>query len=192
MGGERPGRSWGRKALGFLWALLLLGTAPGAGALPPGGAQFEESQTRAAFLISLAKYSEWQERPASPSDILAIGVLGETPVLRALEALTRNPGPGRRVVVLAFRHASEVKGCQMLYFPASEERSLHAMKSRLMEAGVLTVGETSFFLGYGGAVHVFNEEGRLRFVINRKALDASRIRVASTVMRLAKEVINVS
>ncbi|MBI3129938.1 MAG: YfiR family protein [Acidobacteria bacterium] len=156
----------------------------------PQGIRFEEYETRAAFLLSLAKFTEWPEEALPAGDPLSIGIVGDSPMAPALEALGQGTLLGRKLVIRRFRNAFEVQPCHILYFTSGEERFLPNLRTKLAAQGVLTIGETSFFLGYGGALHLFSEDGRLRFVLNRAALDQSHLRVAVQVQRLAKQVIN--
>lgn len=179
-----------------LLGLLALGTPSGllggAGALVgEERRRFEESETRAAFLFVFAEYTEWPTPRLAAKEPFVMGVVGDSPVGRALEKLA--PGAhvqGHRVVVRQLKGLGETAGCHLVYFPALAERQLPEARRRLAEEGVLTVGETNFFVGFGGAVHLFQEEGSLRFVVNRAVLDQSRLRVASRALNLAKKVIN--
>ncbi|HJV22251.1 MAG TPA: YfiR family protein [Holophagaceae bacterium] len=157
---------------------------------PAQGIRYEEYETRAAFLLSLAKFTEWPEGAIPVGEPISLGVVGDSPMAPALEALGQGTLLGRKIVIRRFRNASEVQPCHILYFTSAEERFLPNLRAKLAAHGTLTVGETSFFLGYGGALHLFSEDGRLRFVLNRAALDQSRLRVAVQVQRLAKQVIN--
>jgi hypothetical protein len=192
---QQAWRTWG----GFCpaWAvataaciLLAPGSRVAAAAAPAQELAFEEYPTRAAFLLSMAKFTEWPEHGLAPGEPLVVGVLGESPLARALEGLAREPWMGRRVVVRRLRRASEAQGCHILYFPAAEEQALPAMRAQLAAQSTLTVGETSFFMGYGGAMQLFNENGKLRFILNRSVLDQSHLQVAAQVQRLAKQVLN--
>ncbi|MDR3669600.1 MAG: YfiR family protein [Holophaga sp.] len=169
---------------------ILLAHGPLAASASTQALAFEEYETRAAFILSLAKFTEWPETSLPPGEPLVIGVMGESPLARALDGLARAPWMGRRVLVRRLRRSPEAQGCQILYFPGAEEQALPAIRTRLAAQGTLTIGETSFFMGYGGAMQLFNENGKLRFILNRSVLDQSRLRVAAQVQRLAKQVIN--
>lgn len=151
---------------------------------------YEEFEVRAVFLLSMAKFTEWPSEALPEGAPLVIGVLGDSPMGPALEALAGAKAGDRRIVVRRFRGASDVQQpCHILYFSASEERQMSTLRRKLEASSVLTVGETSFFLGFGGALHLFQEEGRMRFTLNRASLDRSRLRVAAQVQRLAKQVV---
>lgn len=172
-----------------LWSLALHGSPSVPAPEASGEASYEEYETRAAFLLSLAKFTQWPDRSLPPGEPLVVGVLGDSPLAEGMESLARNPWLGRKVVVRRFRRASEIQACNILYFPREEEQALPGLKARLAAEGVLTVGETSFFIGYGGALQLFKEGGRLRFILNRPALDQAHLRVAAQAQTLAKKVI---
>jgi hypothetical protein len=150
---------------------------------------FEENQVRAAFLHAFAKYTEWPEATLPARETLIIGVMGDGPFAQALEGLPLGNVKGRKVAVKRFRSASDVQPCHILYFPSEEEALLAGMRKRLAAWNVLTVGETSRFLGLGGAIQLFHEEGRLRFVVNRATLEKSSLQVEAKALKLAKTVI---
>lgn len=153
--------------------------------------KYEEYETRAAFLLVFAKYTEWPQHRLGPSDAFVVGVLGDSPLGRALEKQAANMTlNGRKVLVKRFHSGTEVDACHLLYFSASAERQLPDLRRRLAAEGVLTVGETNFFMGFGGGVHLFREEGSLQFVLNRAVLEQSHLRVASRVLNLAKKILN--
>lgn len=154
-------------------------------------ANFGEYEVRMAFLLVFAKYTEWPENALPPGAPLVIGVMGDTPLGSTFEVLTTtNNINGRKVVIKRFRHPADLQPCQILYFPADQERLLPKLRERLIAGSVLTVGETSLFIGFGGAIQLFNEGGRLRFAVNRLVLDQSRIRVEAKALVLAKHVFN--
>lgn len=182
--------AWARPGL---MLLLVLGVPAWAGVLPHGveaPQKYEEYETRAAFLIVFAKYTEWPAQRLGPDQPFIVGVVGESPLGPALAKQAGNTTvKGHRILVKQFRTATEAQGCHLLYFPTAVERQLPESKGRLAQEGVLTVGETNFFMGFGGGVHLFNEEGSLQFVVNRAVLDQSHLRVASRALNLAKKVI---
>lgn len=152
--------------------------------------KYEEYEIRAAFLMVFAKYTEWPAQRLGPEQPVIMGVVGDSPIAPALEKLAGNATVnGHKVMVRHLRTVAEAQGCHLLYFPAAVERQLQEVRGRLAQEGVLTVGETSFFMGFGGGVHLFHEEGSLQFVVNRAVLDQSRLRVASKALNLAKKVI---
>ena len=189
---EHANQAWIGRGVLLACGILELHALPGARGLDPKlqvEQRFEEFEIRAAFLFSLAKFTDWPEQSLPAGSPLIIGVVGTSPMALALERAAIGPLQGHRIVVKRFRPADEVPACHILYFPQAEERFLPAIRDRLSRQAVFTIGETSFFLGYGGALQLFTEEGRLRFVINRPALDHANLRVPAKVQRLAKHVI---
>lgn len=187
---------------GSAWALALAiqvgplaGAHPGAGHGPAarstGQSARAEYDVRAAFLVTFAKYTKWPDRTLQPpGGDFVLGVLGEDPFGSALDALQGERVQGCRVVVKRFRGAADVKACQILYFPQGQDRQLPALRDWLAQHAVLTVGETPRFLDLGGALFLFNESERLRFIVDQGALDQARLSVDSKALNLAKRVLN--
>jgi hypothetical protein len=180
-----------------LFALLAMFTAGGplpAETIRNSGfaikSKYEEYEVRTAFLLVFAKYTEWPESALPLGSPLVIGVMGDAPLGSIPDSLAATGINGRKVVIKRFRTPGEIQPCQILYFPADQERLLPKLRGKLLGSSVLTVGETSLFIGFGGAIQLFNEEGRLRFTVNRTVLDQSRIRVEAKALVLAKQVFN--
>jgi tRNA threonylcarbamoyladenosine modification (KEOPS) complex Pcc1 subunit len=55
---------------------------------------------------------------------------------------------------------------------------------------VLSVGDAGGFTDAGGAIGVTLDDGRIRFDINRAALDAAQLRASANLLRLARNVRN--
>lgn len=171
----------------FTQSLTLAGALPLDHTLSEEQAKFGEYEVRVAFLLVFAKYTEWPESTLPAGSPLVVGMMGEWPV--GFQDLTKASIKGRRVILKQFRNPSEIQSCQILYFPSDQERLLPELKKKLAAMNVLTVGETSRFIGYGGALQVFSEDGRLRFVINRTALTQASLRVEAKALNLAKQVL---
>ncbi len=180
-----------------LWATLLLALAaawPEARAVAPALATQRaraEYEVRAAFLVAFAKYTQWPDRVLpQPGGELVVGVLGEDPFGTALDALHGERVQGFRVAVKRFRSPGEAQKCQVLYFPQGQERHLPALRDWIARHAVLTVGENARFLELGGALFLFSESERLRFIVDQAALDRAGLGMDAKALSLAKRVLN--
>jgi hypothetical protein len=172
---------------------LILCSLPGASA---GAGSMEqkaraEYEVRAAFLVTISKYTQWPDRvlPLAAGE-LVVGVLGEDTFGAALDAIQGERVQGRKVVVKRFQGPADLEACHVLYFPKGQERHLPALREKLAQQAVLTVGETPRFLELGGALYLFSESERLRFIVDQGALDQARLSVDSKALNLAKRVLN--
>jgi hypothetical protein len=113
-----------------------------------------------------------------------IGVVQHPGIAAALErAATGKSINGRPVVVRPVRAAGQAAGCHIVYFGRMPAPRL-AEAFREAPASALTVGEDEHFLATGGAVHLFEEDGRISFEVNLTAMQAAGVVISSKLLRL--------
>ena len=149
-----------------------------------------EGEARANFLVAFAKYTLWPDDALAPvGGAFVVGVLGDDALGTALNAIQGLQIQGHRVVVKRFGAPSEIQGCHVLYFPKDQEWHFSVLKESLARQSVLTVGETQRFCDIGGALYLFNEGGRLRFIVNLETLKQAHLSVEARALSLAKRTI---
>lgn len=155
--------------------------------LPMEGAQGgiaplqQEVDLRAALVIGFARFTEW---PVSREGPLVIGVVGSPGMAAALERVSVGKMVnGRSIVVRQSKQFEAAAGCHILYFGRlSAPRFPEAMTKT--HAPVLTIGEEARFLAAGGAVYLFEEDGRMSFEVNLAALQLANVSISSKLLRL--------
>jgi hypothetical protein len=80
----------------------------------------------------------------------------------------------------------DLRSCHLLFIGEAEERRLTPMLRAIANEPVLSVGDLAGFADAGGAIGIVLEEGRIRFDINRLALDQAQLRASSNLLRLAR------
>lgn len=158
----------------------------------PGQAQnASEYQVKAAYLYNFVKLAAWPKQGAADdSEPLWIGVFGGDDEF--LEVLTKTV-EGKSVAnhtIHAKRVNAEdgVKSCRAVFVRASagRKRSQEAIAAGV-PVGVLLIGEDDNFLQQGGMINLFLQSGKIRFAVNRDALDQAGIQVSPELLRLAQE-----
>jgi YfiR/HmsC-like len=145
-----------------------------------------EDELRAAVVLSFLRYGEWS--PALPANApLTVGLLGRAAfadVLRhSLEGKTVNE---HAIHILELKSASELHGCQIVYFAEDKVFDTQAALENPALARVLTIGETRDFLDWGGAVHLFVLDGHIAFEVSIKALEREGISISSRLLRFGQ------
>ena len=145
-----------------------------------------EYDVKAAFLLNFARFVEWpqpSERPASP---FVICILGEDPFGDSLTRIIAGESiSGRPFVVKHLRKWPD--SCEMLFISASYD----SQSGTLAQVGpdVLTVGEAPDFLRDGGMIRFVIDDRRVRFDINRQAVDRSALKMSSRLLGVARTVL---
>jgi hypothetical protein len=154
----------------------------------PSGQAFKEYDLKAAFLFNFSEFVDWPpDAFATPASALVIGVLGDDPFGKTLDALVADEiVNGRKIVVQRYRRLGEVFGCQILFLSRSEQDRLSQILSALEGRSILTVGETTAFVRQGGIVALRTEGNRIRLTINVGAAKAARLTLSSKVLRTAE------
>jgi hypothetical protein len=166
----------------FLWSLF---------AAQPLSAQesaVSEEQLKAAFVYNFIRFVEW---PASalPSESmpLTIGVYGNDTFVNTLAAsLREKKAHGHSFVVKKLATASDAAGCHVLFIAKEESRKTAQVIDTVRKQPVLTIGETDDVFENGIIYLLKDDKKQLRFDINVRAAEESKLTVSSHLLRLAR------
>lgn len=144
-----------------------------------------EQQIKAAYLVNFLKYVEW---PAT-HDKSTICLFGREVMGNALAGYEGRTVAGRELVLRRVSGPDQLADCQILYVPDTEEARFAAVLRWTEGLPILTVSDAEFFARQGGGVALVREESRLRFDVNLDALNRAKLKPASQMLRLARQVI---
>jgi hypothetical protein len=170
------------------WWSRLLGLAlAGFAAASPAQTPLTEAQAKASALFNFARYVEWPERAfASRDAALVFCLVGRDSLASSAATFEGRALNGRSTQLRRVLGAEDVKGCHVLYVGEAEERRLLPMLRAAAAEPVLTVSDVSGSSELGGAITIVLEDGRIRFDINRAALEQAQLRASSNLLRLAR------
>jgi hypothetical protein len=163
-------------------------TALAALALPASVVATEDAradQIKAAYLFNFVKFVEW---PAGAlNEAIEICFAGAPGVHKSLQSAAGDKRIGsRRVAVRALTHGEAPGSCAVVYIAedsATDEQLL--VQARVTS---LTVSDAPNFTRRGGAIQLFTEENRLRFVVNVENARRAGLRISSNLLKLASNV----
>jgi hypothetical protein len=164
-------------------ALALLGPAWGRAAAP----EYGEYDVKAAFLYNFAKFVEWPaDAFIGEREPITLCILGDDPFGESLEAMVRGETVGgRQILIDRTRRRGELRSCHILFVSRSESQRLPQVLAELRGASVLTVGDTPGFLEAGVLINFTLQDHKVRFGINPRAAERSRLKISSKLLRLA-------
>jgi hypothetical protein len=154
------------------------------------GQAFNEYDVKATFLYRFAQFVEWPpEAFPSTTTPLVIGVLGDDPFGKALDAIVKDEFVNKRkLVVQHYRRVEDVTTCHILFISRSEESRIDQILSTLKLRSILTVGDVENFARRGGIIRLLTEQNKIRLRINVEAAKAAQLTISSKVLRVAERV----
>lgn len=155
-----------------------------------GYTQTTELELKAVALEKIALFIEWPRNEATyKTTPFVIAVLDEPEFGETLLEVYRNHKiKDRMVKVVNLSNISQLTDCQMLYLPEMKKSSLLKILDQVKRMPVLTIGDTEGYADAGCFVNFYNNEGKLRFEINQKAMKSAGFNVDYKLLRVAKVV----
>lgn len=149
-------------------------------ALPAAQDVSQEYRVKAGFLYNFVKYVEWPD-PIKGS--IRICVAGQNPFGTVLDDVIRNERV-RGLPLTAVVIPGPEPDCHVVFTPKTS--TVRAYVNAASGFPILTVGETSNFIELGGMINFTLEQGKVRFEINRSAVERARLRISSRLLQLAR------
>jgi hypothetical protein len=143
---------------------------------------------KAVFLLNFAQFVEWPTN-AFPDETapFVIGVLGENPFGKSLDAIVANESVHNHKIVVGYYHdLRDVTACHILFIASSESTHLDRVFDSVKGRSILTVGETDGFSARDGMIRFSIVQNRLHLGINLEAAQAAQLVISSKLLRLAE------
>ena len=152
------------------------------------------ADVKAAFLVNFAKFTEWSSDVLPAGAPIAVCVMGDEEVARALERLVKGrPAQGRElkvlrlnVKILSLPEDSTVRSCHILYASGLDAKLWPVLLRTIEGAPVFSVSDSEGFAERGGLAALYVELKMMRFAINIDTIRRSGLRVSAGVLGLAR------
>jgi hypothetical protein len=149
-----------------------------------------EARLRAAFVYNFASFTEWPD--SERQEKFRIGIWKNiTANEAAQDELTGKSIKGRSIEVISLNPNVSTAGIKLIIIDSDEgEASLRKFLSGVGMSGTLTVSRFESHCALGVIVCFQKEADKLRFKINKTALDKSGLKMSSQLLKLARIVEN--
>ena len=176
-----------RRSLAVLAALTLFGAIPGNVRCDSEQPMPEE----AACLLNFSRFIEWPsaafQNPGAP---FVIGVIGKNPFGIDLARMAwQESARGRALVVRELHPGDDLRGCQILFIGAADEKLVARILASVNGSSVLTVSDAPGFVNWGGMIEFSRQGDHVRFSVNDIAVKRAGIKASANLLQLASEVI---
>lgn len=143
-----------------------------------------EDKTKAAFLYHFTTYIQWSVTDSSEN--FTIGVLGNSEITAPLEEISRlKDVRGRKITVTQLDSIEQCSPCHLLFISKSEKKRLPEIITYLKGTNTLTVSDIKNSAENGACINFVTLNGKIRFEINRKALEKMQLTASSQLLKLA-------
>jgi hypothetical protein len=170
--------------------------------------QNKESQIKAAFLYNFVLFTEWSAGKFAEPNTITIGLLGEHQFGNTFDPVKNKTVKDKRLVIKdlgKFRksfpeddagkselanYVEQLRKCHVLFICDSERENFKRIIDAIKGYGVLTVGETEDFIGFGGIITFIPGTEKPVFDVDIDACEREGLKISSKVLRLARKVID--
>lgn len=189
---------------------LMLGVAPEA-SLRAEPAPSNEYKIKAALIYNFLKFTDWPEKPVNPEDVdlnrdsgqsreLVLGLYGSDEIYKTCLTLGGKTVKNRKIRIKRLQEKDfkdkdlkALKEVDVLYLSNTwylkMRLDLKKLLASLKHRSILTIGETKGFLESGGIINFMKEANHIHFEINLDAAKNAKLHIKTSVLKLAKRVL---
>jgi hypothetical protein len=154
-------------------------------ALSVGGAWAQDHTFTALFIFNFAKCVEW---PTTSGDFV-IGVLGDDPVTKELQAIAGKTKLGEQsIVIQGFESAEKAGRCNILYVTPGQSGTLASVIEKFGADSVLVVTNKKGLAQAGSPINLVNIDGKLRYEINVDSFKKTGLKAKPVLFKLGTAV----
>ena len=146
-----------------------------------------EQMLKAAFLIHFLNFTKW---PINQINDRVICVLGDAPFDNKLHMLASTTRKNQKLIIKYTSNINDTNGCHILFIARSEKLRLEKILKTLENKPILTVSDIQGFATRNGMIELVTKSGKIRLVINLRAVRSPDIKLSSNLIELAQVVNN--
>lgn len=173
---------------------LVLGAAVAALSLHGyGSAVAQESRqlllVEAGFVLKFPSFVTWPPGNTIEQRGFQLCVLGETDIERSLREVARHTVLfGSEPAVRRIYSLTGVVDCHLLFISSSEAARIGDIVSYVQHKPILTVSGTHGYVDKGVMINLFLDEAKVRFEINRAAVENSALTMSFRLLEAASKI----
>jgi hypothetical protein len=136
------------------------------------------------YIYSFTRYIIWPEEFTKGD--FEILVLGETPMIEALQDMAQKKKVGERTIkVTRINSISEIRKCNILFVPSGKSGQLNDVINKVNNQPILVITEEPGLGTKGSDINFIIKEGKLAFELNQSAVAKQNLKIANELQRLA-------
>ncbi len=136
------------------------------------------------FIYNFTKYIEW---PASyNTGNFVIGVLGQSPLIKELNNLSKLKKAGNQpIVITRFHNVEEISKCNILFVPTNKSSQINDITNKLKGKSTLIITEKKGMAKQGAGINFVIIDNKQRFELNKANILKCNLKVSPSLVNLA-------
>ncbi|MGC4023491.1 MAG: YfiR family protein [Cyclobacteriaceae bacterium] len=136
------------------------------------------------MVFNFVKYVQWPTNDDNKEFV--IGVVGNTEIYNTLNTWYAGKAKGNKTYVIKnFKNASEVTDCQVVFIDRTKSSEFEAVNTKVKGKGTLVVTDRNGLGAKGSCINFKTVDEKLRFELNQHAIEASNLKVSSSLTSMA-------
>lgn len=156
---------------------------------------YAENDMKAIYLYNFHKFIRWPENACKAHDgqVHQISVIGDSPlepILKALQEKLKTTGSEIQVIFYGpYNKEMEFECCCLMFIAESERENLSSILDHVAGKPILTVTDMFASMDEGVMITMVMHENKVRWVINRRPVGESGIKMSAKLLDIAVKVI---
>ncbi|MES2818410.1 MAG: YfiR family protein [Pseudomonadota bacterium] len=172
----------------FTWSLgLVFGLSLGVTTTLSAQAVDAAYQIKASYIYNFLQFVHFPSEALHGADTVNVCILGEDrfgPALDEIDGATTPQGHLKVMRLGRFPTRAVLDSCNVLYLIDSERQGVDSIMAKVNEAQILTIGEFSPFIRYGGLIELFEQQDMIRFRVNEALLSKIEFKIDAQLVQL--------
>ncbi len=146
-----------------------------------------ESDVKAAYIINIVKFIDWQAGGKSEEKTIKIGLAGSDPICDVLEKISKNKTAGFSITTHRIDGGDIGSSeCQLVFIGRSENKRLAEILKQLKGSPALSISDIPGFAERGGIMGFFLEKNRVKIEINLNEARRAGLKLGAKLLEVAR------
>jgi hypothetical protein len=139
----------------------------------------QEAKYYALFIAKFTDYIHWP----SSNDKIVIGIYGDQEIISELGKFTASK---ERIEIRNISSLADAEKCQIIFLSDSKNGEFENINKGIGNREILLVTENENFAEQGAGISFFLDDAKLRFRLNKQAMDSRNLKVSGSLLSLAE------
>jgi hypothetical protein len=150
-----------------------------------------EYDIKASLILKFTSFVQWPDNNStvpSPNN-LVLCISGKNNFGDIFDLAQEENILDRKLTVKRLGNSSNFKSCHILFVSTSNKKRMRTVLNQVKTLGILVISEGEGFSELGAGINFLTVNNKVRFEINKRAINKSGLKISSELLNLAYRVI---